>query len=994
MFGKIYSLRDSKILNIGRIYLYKTNLRLLVAMVLVLVTAMTIMIPGLPSERVNASRIDVTASQLSGRSPVYFEENRGQRDGRVKYFSRGAGMEMFLTATEAVYVIRSGESGVESRESKSYPLRNRALDSRLATRDSKAVAVYMRLAGANAGANFVPSERLGHETNYFIGNESDWRTRVPNFGLVTAENIYDGINMVWKGKEQGAIQYDFVLAPNADANQIEWEIEGADNVSLDAEGSLVIETEAGVMKQSKPFTFQETDGVRSEVSSQWSVVRNVGKGIGQTFSAKYSLGEYDRSKPLTIDPLAYSTFLGGSAFDDGAKIAVDGAGNAYITGRTFSTAFPTTPGAFDTTHNGSGDAFVAKLNAAGSALVYSTFIGGSSSDYGYGIAVDGSGNAYVTGETNSPSFPTTAGAFDTTHNGAVDAFVAKLDPAGSSLLYSTFIGGAADDYGSSIAVDVAGNAFVTGSSGSTTFPTTAGAFDTTHNGGFDAFVTKLNAAGSALVYSTFIGGSVSDDVYGLAVDASGNAYVTGETDSTTYPTTAGAFDTTYNGVVDAFVTKLNAAGSALVYSTFLGGNADDGGYGITADSAGNAFVTGYTSGGTTAFPTTAGAFDTTHNGSVDAFVTKLNPAGSSLVYSTFIGGSSTEDGRSIAVDTSGNAILTGGTNSPGFPTTIGAFDTTHNGDFDAFVTKLNAAGSLLVDSTFIGGSSLDFGLGLAVDSSGNAFVTGETGSSGFPTSVGAFDTTYNGGEDAFVTKIDLPAGFESDVAPRPNGDGSLLATDITQVRRFVTGLDTPSSNPNEFQRSDTAPRSSFGDGVLNSSDVVQARRYGVGLDPLTIAGGPTVATDPGLRAVIGASLFGAKVGRSGELRLVTEKDRTVFVELESGSEAAAVSFRLTYDAELGRPLVSLSELVDGAVLTVNDTIDGELVVLIDSAGPLGNVGKEIRLVEISFANGAGDGLIVFDGAPSVSDLFGNDVPVGTRTSLSASERPHFVRGER
>ncbi|MEQ1643084.1 MAG: SBBP repeat-containing protein, partial [Pyrinomonadaceae bacterium] len=509
--------------------MHRTNLKSVFAVLVVLVTAMTVLMPGLSTKRVNASRVEVTPGQLSGRSPVYFEENRGQKDGRVRYFSRGAGMEMFLTATEAVYVIRSRESKVESLESKAYPLRNRALDSRLPTRDSKAVAIYMRLAGANPGANFVPSEKLGHETNYLIGNESAWRTGVPNFGRVTAENIYNGIDMVWKGREQGGIQYDFVLAANTDANQIEWEIEGADNVSLDAEGGLVIETEAGVMKQSKPFTFQETDGVRSEVSSQWSVARNLVKGGGQKFSAKYTLGEYDRSKPLTIDPLAYSTFLGGSGFDGGEKIVVDAAGNAYLTGGTFSTAFPTTPGAFDTTLNGSADVFVSKLNAAGTALVYSTFIGGSSNDYGHGIAVDTSGNVFVTGDTNSPSFPTTAGAFDTTHNGAVDAFVAKLDPAGSSLLYSTFIGGSLDEYGYGIAVDTAGNAFVTGSSGSTAFPTTAGAFDTTFNGGFDAFVTKVNGAGSALVYSTFIGGAVSDDAYGLAVDSSGNAFVTGET---------------------------------------------------------------------------------------------------------------------------------------------------------------------------------------------------------------------------------------------------------------------------------------------------------------------------------------------------------------------------------------------------------------------------------------------------------------------------------
>ncbi|MEQ1646233.1 MAG: SBBP repeat-containing protein, partial [Pyrinomonadaceae bacterium] len=443
-----------------------------------------------------------------------------------------------------------------------------------------------------------------------------------------------------------------------------------------------------------------------------------------------------------------------------------------------------------------------------------------------------------------------------------------------------------------------------------------------------------NGAGSALVYSTFIGGAVSDDAYGLAVDSSGNAFVTGETDSSTYPTTLGAFDTTYNGVVDAFVTKLNAAGSSLVYSTFIGGNSDDGGYGIAADSTGNAFVTGYTSGGSTAFPTTAGAFDTTHNGSSDAFVTKLNPAGSLLVYSTFVGGSSTEDGRAITVDASGNAILTGGTSSADYPTTAGAFDTTHNGGFDVFVTKVNTAGTSLDHSTFLGGSSLDVGLGLAVDSSGNAFVTGETDSSAYPTTAGAFDTTQNGSGDGFATKLDLPtppAGIEADVASRPNGDGSLLSNDLVQIRRFVSGLDTAATSPNEFQRADSAPRATLGDGLLNATDIVQARRYVSGLDPLTNAGGPTVAADPSIAAVFGGGLFGAKVGESGELRLTGRKSGTVLVELESHREVAAVSFRVKYDlAKFGKPTVSLGDLPEGSVLTLNDTVEGELTIVIDS----------------------------------------------------------------
>jgi|CXWL01.1.fsa_nt_gi hypothetical protein len=927
-----------------------------------------------------AERVD----QQLANTPVYFEENRGQQDERVKYLSRGGGTEMFLTATEAVYVVRDRKSEVESRESKPNPLRSPALDARLPTRDSKAVAVYMRLAGAKRDANFAPSEQLEHRTNYFKGNEAEWRTGIANYRRITAENIYDGINMVWKGKEQGGIQYDFVVAPEADASQIEWEIEGADHVSLDAHGGLVIETEAGVMKQSKPFTFQESEGEKSVVSSRWSVVSNSAEDGGKRFSAKYTLGQYDRSKPLTIDPLTYSTFLGGSSFDDGAKIVVDGAGNAYLTGRTFSTAFPTTPGVFDTTYSSGGDAYVAKLNAAGSALVYSTYLGGSTGDYGYGIAVDQAGNAFVTGETNSADFPTTAGAFDTTHNGVVDAFAAKLNSDGTALLYSTFVGGGGNDYGYNVAVDVAGNAFVAGSSESPTFPTTAGAFDTTHNGLVDAFVTKLNPAGSALVYSTFIGGSASDDCFGLTVDPTGSAFVTGETDSATYPTTGGAFDTTFNGIVDAYVTKLNPAGSSLVYSTFIGGNSDDGSYGVTADSTGNAYVTGYTLGGATPFPTTAGAFDTTHNGSVDAFAAKLNPAGSSLVYSTFVGGSTSDDGQAIAVDASGNAILTGVTNSPAFPTTAGTFDTTHNGDFDAFVTKLNAAGSTLVESTFIGGSSSDVGLGLAVDPSGTAFVTGETDSPAFPTTPGAFDTSQNGNEDAFVTKlVFLPAGFEGDVAPRADGDGIVLSTDVTQLRRFVTGLDTPATSPNEFQRADCAPLSSFGDAAITSGDVVQGRRYVTGLDPQNAAAGPTgPAPVPAEISEFVNDVFEYFSGRAITIGPSESKDDLTVsapVEMELTGDEAAVSFTLVYDAErFSNPRVGLGDAVgDDAVLTVNVNEKGRITVLVDSATAWAAAKGAKSIVVVTF-DVVGDEAVSFDGSikeMSVSDVFGNPLAV-------------------
>jgi hypothetical protein len=419
---------------------------------------------------------------------------------------------------------------------------------------------------------------------------------------------------------------------------------------------------------------------------------------------------------------------------------------------------------------------VTKLDPTGTTLIYSTFLGGGGDDLIRGLGVDGAGNAYVTGQTDSSNFPTTLGAFDTSINGGSDAFVTKLDASGSTLAYSTFLGGSnSNDVGFGIAVDAAGNAYVTGQTSSSAFPTTPLAFDTSYNhpnGTFsDVFVTKLNASGSTLAYSTYLGGSNVDAGNAIAVDPAGCAYVTGNTRSANFPTTPSAFDTSANGDADVFVTKLDATGAALSYSTYLGGGGiglDESGFGIAVNSLGQAYVTGYTLSAT--FPTTPGAYDTTFNivtdNFADAFVTKLDASGSALVYSTFLGGSGGDDlGEAIAIDTAGNASVTGFTDSPNFPTTVGAFDTSHNGNPDAFVTTLDSSGSALDYSTYLGGINRDMGRGIAVDLAGNIYVTGETFSPNFPTTAGASDVLYNGHFDVFVTKIG------ESLPPDADGDG-------------------------------------------------------------------------------------------------------------------------------------------------------------------------------------------------------------------------------
>jgi hypothetical protein len=449
--------------------------------------------------------------------------------------------------------------------------------------------------------------------------------------------------------------------------------------------------------------------------------------------------------------LMYSTFIGGMS---GTGIAVDDQGNAYIVGRAIAYHdFPITPGAFDTSFNGGdSDAFISKLNRTGTALVYSTLLGGNGVDSATDIVVDAMGNAYIIGDTRSSNFPTTPGAFDTTYYTfypGYDGFITKLSADGATLIYSTYLGGVIDDYANSIAIDSAGNAYITGVTNSVNFPITTGAVDTIFKYN-NIFVSKLNPEGSALVYSTFIGAVNHGSSSGIAVDTSGNAYIAGYTDTTTttFPTTQGAFDTSFNGHTDAFVTKLNSSGTALIYSTFIGGTASDVCNDIAIDQEGNAYITGYT--GSSDFPTTPGTFKPNHSEEWEVFVTKLNPDGSNLVYSTFLGFGYS---YAIVVDEYGNAIFTG-FGSSDYPMTPDYLTYTST-YFDLFLTKLNATGSQLIFSTLFGGQDDDNGFDVAVDKVGNVYVTGETACSDFPTTSKAYDTTFNGFRSAYVFKVGL-----------------------------------------------------------------------------------------------------------------------------------------------------------------------------------------------------------------------------------------------
>jgi hypothetical protein len=699
------------------------------------------------------------AANAYSKLPVSFVENQGQTDPSVRYYAQGNRYAFYMTPSSVMLTFAKRRAAAAE---------DQAVDE---------VALALRFVGANPKVEPHGSQRTAGVINDLRGSDpSQWHTQIPQFGEVVYADLWPNIDLRLR-EQSGVLKYEFHVRPGASPSDIGLAYGGAQGLSLSEDGGLQISTALGVLQDSSPVSYQEIGGVRTPVTSRY-VLADSAAHDGR-FS--FGVGSYQPDRELVIDPgVQYTTFLGGNSAENGEGIAVNSAGNAFVAGTTQSPNFPTTTGAFKRTGAAQNfaDVFVTKLNAAGTALVYSTFVGGSNMEFGHGLAIDAAGNAYVTGTTKSSNFPTTAGAFDRTINfppncprcttDTTDGFVFKLNAAGSALSYSTYLGGTDIDSPRGIAVDGSGSAFVTGETlSSTDFPTTAGAFSRTLQGEYDMFVTKLNPGGSALAYSTLLGGTLSDNGQRISVDGAGNAYAVGFSRSPDFPTTPGAFDTTFNGAFDVTVTKLNPAGSALVYSTYLGGSDFDTGGTLAVDGAGSAYIAGATP--SADWPTTPGAYDTTFNNG-DAYVTKLNPAGSALVYSTFVGGSDFDNFSGIVLDPAGNAWLTGGSSSADFPVTPGAPDTTLNGAGDVTIVELNSTGSSLLFATFLGGSQGDGGYDIARDPSGNIYVTGTTYSQDFPATVGAFDRVWNGDlsifwGDAFVTKLDINANGSTPPAP-------------------------------------------------------------------------------------------------------------------------------------------------------------------------------------------------------------------------------------
>lgn len=652
----------------------------------------------------------------SVRTPLAFEPNHGQTSSQVRWISKTADRTFFLTADEAVMLLTGG---------------------------GKTSTVRMKVVGSNPAASTEGLEKLGSTSNYFLGNNpSDWHTGVPRYAKVRYNDVYPGIDLVYYNADR-RLEYDFVLAPGADPSRIELAYEGADRMHVDRSGDLVLQADGRTMRQLRPKIYQWIDGRQQEIAGSYRISgRN---------RVEFALAKYDRKRELVIDPvLQYSTYLGQEGRDVAVSVATDANGDIYMTGQTTSVRFPTGQKA-QSSPGGKLDAFIAKFTGSGD-LLWTSYLGGTENEVGRSIAVDAAGNSYIVGTTSSENFPTRGGT-TSEFRGVWDAFLTKVSPDGQQFLYSTYIGGSGYDDAYAVAVDADANAYIAGQTLSPDFPVRGGFQTGPAGGGADTFVIKIATSRQSVIYSTYVGGNGIDVATGIAIDSLGNAYVAGYTTSTIFPLMA-PIQGTRRGPQDAFLYKLNAAGNSLIYSTYIGGSDEDLGYRVALDPQNAAYLYGYTK--STDFPVRS-AFQSTLGGKIDAFVTKISPAGDAIIYATYLGGNDDDIAfGNIAVDGAGTAYVSGYTASTNFPSRNPVQASYGGGKYDTFVARIGPQGNSLLYSTYIGGSGQDEAYGLAMDRAGQIVFAGGTNSANFPQARNAYTTT--GGEfDIFLARLSSDA---------------------------------------------------------------------------------------------------------------------------------------------------------------------------------------------------------------------------------------------
>ncbi|HYP06348.1 MAG TPA: SBBP repeat-containing protein [Bryobacteraceae bacterium] len=691
-----------------------------------------------------------------------FEPNTGQADPEIRWISRTPERTFLLTRDEARMLLQ---------------------------KDGSVAAIRMKLIGAKAsegnGLDPLPST-----SSYFVGtNAAEWRSGVPHYGCVRYSDVYKGVDVVYYSSER-QLEYDFIVAPGADPSKIQLAYEGAESIRVDKDGALILNVNGRTVRQLRPKVYQKDNGRRREIAASYRLL--AGNRV------KFTLGDYDRSRELVIDPVVqYSTYFGNEGYEAGAAITSDRNGDVYVTGVTTSVRYSTTAMAQEV-FGGDSDAFVAKLSGSTGALIWVTYLGGAKTDSGYDIAVDAAGNAYVVGNTLSTNFPVRNAVYGQSA-GDYDGFLAKVSSDGRQFLFSTYLGGSSYDQPIGVAVDGAGDAYVTGLTTSFDFPVRNGFQTGGAGGGGDIFVSKFSTTRNSLVYSTYVGGDGLETATGIAVDADGNAYVTGGTTSTIFPVFA-PIQTASGGDRDAFIFKLNPSGTSLVYATFLGGSAEDFGYRIALDAQRAAYVLGYTK--STNFPT-RGAAQASNAGLFDAFVTKVNPAGSAIEYSTYLGGSGDDFGfGDIVVDGGGSAYVSGYTSSTNFPARSQFQLGYGGGQYDAFLARLAPQGNSLVYSSLLGGSGDDFAYGLAVDAQGQPILAGKTSSANFPSVSNAFVGDARGGFDIFVSRISSDASINF-VTPTAGSLTFAVRPGVPTAAQTVT-LSSGSGSLNVTAQSDQA----------------------------------------------------------------------------------------------------------------------------------------------------------------------------------------------
>ena len=710
---------------------------------------------------------------LTKLNKQYFIENKGQWNSDVLYLCRMGGLDVWITKYGVNYTFYKIEKDTKGAKEKTTLIPDKFNHEDIENGTLLGHRVLMKLQNYNPNPKREGKQKQNGYYNYFIGNDpSKHANYVSLYKEAVIKDIYNGIDLRYYF-DKGSLRYDYIVHPEADPNQIAFALEGQNNAFI-KDGNLCFSTRFGEVMMAELRTYQGKNTIQSHFEKQDNIW-------------KIALGEYDKTKDLIIDPLIFSTYIGGNDNDYIKGIAVDSLNDVYITGQTYSTDYDITPGSFQQVYQNI-DIFVTKLNSLGDSLIYSTYVGGYTTDASLSLVVDALGNAYIAAYTNSSNLYITNGAFQSTIEGPLDAFVFKLNAFGSAIIYSTYIGGSNGDYATDIAIDLSGNAYITGHTNSTNYDITPNCYQSTFEGIEDVFITKLNSTGTNLIYSTYIGGSGVDKGFAIAIDNDGYAYITGYTESTNYDVTSLAYQTSNGGQQDAFMTKINTTGTSLVYSTYIGGTGNDVAYDIAATPGLVAYITGSTE--SSDFDVTTGAFQTSLSGGEDAFVTKISTLFKWLVYSTYIGGGNYEYGRSIKVDNCGNAYILGSTSSTNYDITPDAYQTTCQG-YDAFITKLNPTATSIIYSTYIGGDNYENISNVALDNDNNVYIVGYTQSTNFDTTAGSYQTQFEGGlYDGFISKLNILSAtlFSSQGTDNQSACVNSPITNITYKTEGVTNV--------------------------------------------------------------------------------------------------------------------------------------------------------------------------------------------------------------